>query len=213
MAVSIGGSSGSILTTTWANKPATYPTGWPVFITNAGAQGSHWVYDGTRWKPHNGTCTLATLDSATGNITNTESIVLQCLMPAGLWQTGDRLRIYAGLTKSGTTDTGNIFVHCGTAGTTGDTNVVATNGIISTARQQGVTFDVRLESATSALMMASTRQPIGYAGGSVTAYDAAVAISSASANALYVSVGIKSTGATDTVQAADVQIQLISKAN
>lgn len=203
-----------ITSTTWANKPSAYITGQPVFISNAGTKGSHWFHDGTRWKPMNGSAVLASLDAASSNIGNSETIVFQYQMPAGLWQTGDRLRLYLGEIKSGTTDTATVRVRIGTAGTTADTQIVGVVTMAAGTRQIGLISDIRLESATSALQLTNSRSPPGYGGTAIAnAFDAAVAISSATANALWVSVGILSGGAADTVALVDAQLQLISKAN
>lgn len=207
-----------ITSTTWANKPSSYITGQPVFISNAGTKGSHWFYDGTRWKPMNGSAVLATLDSASASIGSSATSVFQYLVPAGLLQTGDRLRLRAGLAKSGVTDSLNAQIRFGTAGTTGDTAIFGAGFLGAAARQGSFISDFRLETATSVQMVPATRSnaatsSMGYGVIGTSALDAAVTISSASANALYLTLFIQSSGATDTVQAIDAQLQLISKAN
>lgn len=213
MTVLVGGSNNTILSTTWANKPASYPVGQSVFITNAGTKGSHWFFDGTRWKPVGGIASLASLETATGNIANSETNAFQYLLPAGLWQTGDRLRFTHTQTKSGTTDSAQVVVRIGTAGTTGDTAVLSRANLQGVNIQAGTVLDIRLESATSALVLSSSRAILGYSNASITAFDAAVTISSAAANALYVSVNINSNGTTDTTKLIDAQLQLVAKAN
>lgn len=198
---------------TWANLPAAGAAGRISFVSNAGTKGSHWFDDGTRWKPLNGSAVLATLDAASGNIANSESIVFQYQMPANLWQVGDRLRVFLGQAKSGTTDGLTTNLRIGTAGTTADTALFALTTIAAANRQGGLEFDIRLDSVTTARTMPSSRSPGGYASFSTVAWDAAATISSASANALWISVGILSGGATDTVQLAHAELTLISKAN
>lgn len=213
MAILIGGSTNTILSTTWANKPASYPVGQSVFITNAGTKGSHWFYDGTSWKPVNGLALLASLDSASSNIANTETIVFQYLLPAGLVQTGDRLRLSFGHVKSGTTDGVTFTTRLGAAGTTSDTALTSISGLSASLRQTSSIVDFRLESATSMRMMPNSRVTAGYGTTSAAAWDAAVTISSASANALYFSVGLAVGGTTDTANVTSAELFLISKAN
>lgn len=202
-----------ITSTTWANKPSAYITGQPVFISNAGTKGSHWFYDGTRWKPVGGSCVLATLDSASSAINNSITIAFQYQMPAGLLQTGDRLRVALSITKSGTTDAGGVRGYCGTAGTTGDTGLFSLTAMAAATLQQSYLLDFRLESATSLQMLASSNAPMGYGQASTVALASPVSISSASANALYFSIGLNSGGTTNTLQAVDAQLTLIAKAN
>ena len=78
---------------TWANKPATYPTGQPIFISNIGVNGSHWWYDSIRWRPVNGSVILKTMNTTAAGITNVESQPFSCALPAGFLQVTDRLRV------------------------------------------------------------------------------------------------------------------------
>lgn len=207
-------SPGSMLTTTWAAKPATYPVGLPVFITDAGTKGSTWFYDGSRWKPVNGVCTLASLDSASSSINNTETIVFQYRIPAGMWQVSDRVRVWLSYIKSGATDAGAIYYRIGTAGTTSDQLIIGVNTLVAVNRQIGLVVDTRLEALTSARMLPVSRVQSGYGGqGSSIAWDTAQPVSNAGSNALYFNLGIASGGATNTVQLVDAQLQLIAKAN
>lgn len=199
--------------TTWANKPSNAPSNAPYFISDAGTKGSFWYYDGTRWKPMNGNAVLATLDTASSNIANSETVVTQYLIPANLWQTNDRIRIYNVVTKSGTTDASTYRIRLGTAGTTADTAIFAGTSFLSAAqRTYAGIYEFRLASATSvqALMPNSI---YGYSNAIATAFPSPTTVSSASANALYLSICILSNGTTDTVQLVDSQFQLVSSAN
>lgn len=210
MAILIGGSTNTILSTTWANKPASYPVGQSIFISNAGTKGSHWFFDGTRWKPMGGRTVLATLDTAPAAIGSTETIVLQYLVPAGLWQAGDIIRAQAFVERSGTTDVTSAFLRCGTDGTTSDTALLnGASWLSSTSKTILGLVDFRLESATSAQQLSVN---FGYGSSSLGAASP-VTITSASANALYVSFSVKSAAATDTVTVRSAAIELLSKAN
>ena len=210
--ITFGTAPSSAPTYTFANLPAAGVASRVAFVSNAGTKGSFWYDDGTRWKPLNGIATLATLDATTASIANSETIVLQTLIPAGLLKPGDRIRVYGTATKSGTTDAATIRWRLGTAGTTADTQIF-TSGIMSTAQRYwaGI-YENRLESNTSTQQLV-TGTFYGYSGASATALLAPVTISSAAANNLYFSVSILSTGATDTVQMVDCQIEILSSAN
>lgn len=193
---------------TWANIPAAGSAGRMQFVSNAGTKGSMWLDDGTRWKPINGQCLLASLDTTSASIGSTETIVFQYQLPANLWQTSDIIRVQYLMEKTGVTDTGIAGVRIGTAGTSSDTAIVSTTALSAASRTGLLFLDIRLESATSALQVSS---PSGY--GTTSTFYSAITISSASANPLYVSLSIRSGGATDTVTCKSGLIQLISKAN
>lgn len=194
---------------TWATKPATYPTGQPIWISNAGAKGSAWIFDGTRWKPLNNQTLLASMDVAVTGLTNVEAVSFQYLMPAGLLYVGDRLRVNFSVTKSGTTDTCLARIRIGTAGTTADA-ALGTGTVLAAASQFGAfSADFRIESETTVQMLCRTDAVLG---GAATAIAAAVAIANIS-NALYVDCGAVSNSTNNTVGLIDVQLWLIASAN
>lgn len=211
---SLSGSGLSITdanSSTWANLPAASNVyvGQTVYVSNAGAKGSFWYSDGTRWKPINGQCLLASLDTPSAAIGSTETITLQWLIPAGMWQVGDIIRSQAFLTKSGATDTAIGAVRVGTSGTTTDTGLISLTWMAASGRTTDYFQDFRLDSATSTQLVSTGP---GY-GATTSVVASPVAISSASANALYISQSFRSSGATDTVTAYSGSIWLISKAN
>lgn len=215
MSVQFGASNG-ILSTTWANKPASYPVGLPVFISNAGVKGSHWFYDGTRWKPLTNMDLLSSLDAPSGTINNSASIVHQYQMPAAFLQTGDRILIRATMSKSGTTDIGALRLWIGTAGTTSDTLVVNLSTFLAAAqRAAGVLIDLKVISATTILPLpanAAVTPGFSYGTASNSAFAAATTISNVS-NSLYVSLGGVMNGTTDTCTMQDVQVSYLASAN
>lgn len=203
-----------IISTTWANRPASAGNGQIYLFTDIGASGTLMRYAGSRWRPLAGQAQLASLGAAVTGIANSETIVLQTLIPAGAWQTNDTIRIWFSGTKSGTTDNQLIGVRIGTAGTTADAAVTGLSAYIF-ANAAGVIgagiYDVKLVSATSALRIgASAAASSGYYT-NLSNIAAATPISDAAANALYVSVSTYSSGATNTVSAVSGQIQLITQ--
>lgn len=199
----------------WASIPAAGTAGKMVRVSNAGTKGSMWLDDGTRWKPLNNFAALAALDTPTGNIDNTETIVLQYTIPANLWQLNDRLRVSGTLTKSGTTDTGIFNVRIGTAGTTADALVMNSSILAAGNRSVGILTDIKLASATTAQRLGNgaTSGVIGYSTAASTAFPAAVTISSAVSNALVVSITVRSSSTNDTVTVPDALISLIATPN
>ncbi len=200
---------------TFAGLPATAPTGQISFLSNVGTKGSHWYFDGTRWKPVNGVVTVATLDTASNPIANSDTVVFQYGFPAALLTVGDRLRLYLSYSKSGTADNGNFLCRLGTAGTTGDTAISGGNAV-GTAQQSAAFFmEYRVASATTILQLANSGILLatsGYTQQSSTAVAATVTISNIS-NALFFSVTISSSGATNTVSVRDATLQYLSSAN
>jgi len=208
---------GFVPTYTWATKPATLPTGQPVFISNVGTKGSYWYYDGTRWKLVNGSVILAALDTTMSGIVNSETLALQYLMPATLWQLKDRIRVTFTFTKSGTTDSGTVRIRIGTAGTTGDGQMNNNSETILNAasRQAGLVQEYRLETATTVQMMSVANGALavsGYSGSGASAAVGATAVGNVS-NALYVSLFALSSSTNDTVSVVDAQIELRTTPN
>lgn len=183
-----------------------------ISVLNMGSSGiSDWVTDGVRWYPIGGTLMLAALAAPVALIANVETIVLQALIPAGAWQVNDVLALSFDLSKSGATDTGDVTVRIGTAGTViGDTPLTGLTAapLLAAANLSG-SFSTRIK-----LLAAASAQQVGNAGailgGSNAAISAATVIPSAAANALFVSLSIASSGLNDTVGIESAQLQLIT---
>lgn len=195
---------------TWANRPSTPPNYTPYYATDIGEKGTQLIYFGSRWYVQNGSGSLKTLGAAVTGIANSETIVLQTLIPAGAWQTNDTVRLWFGVTKSGTTDTAIYSIRVGTAGTTADTAITGYSAgtlLIAANRTYSNAADIKLVAATSAVKPASGFPTTG-AGN--TAESAATVISDVSANPIYVSLTIRSSGTTDTVGITTGSIQLLT---
>lgn len=203
MAVIIGGSNNTILSTTWANKPASYPVGQSVFITDAGANGSHWHYTGSKWRPVNGTYLMSSATAQSADIDNNDTIVFQYQLVAGLLQLTDRIRIYTAYSRSGTTDSATVTVKLGTAGTAADQNIISTAALTSTTTHGGAILDWRIESATTIQRLA--RNDFGYGGATTNSVNGVNTISNVS-NSLYLSVLIKSAGTANTCKLQEAQL-------
>lgn len=202
-----------IISTTWANRPASAGNGQIYLFTDLGASGTLMRYAGSRWRPLAGQAQLASLGAAVTGIATSETNVLQTLIPAGAWQNNDTLRVFITGAKSGTTNSLQFFVRVGTAGTTADTVITGMSGHVLLGAAQvagGAIYDIKLISATSAQKIGSNQSAtMSYAIGT-TAAAAATTITDASANALYVSVNINSSGSPDTVSATSAQIVLVT---
>ena len=198
----------------WASIPAAsgFPAGTLWYVTDIGAAGSYWISNGTRWTPMGGRLTLKNLGAPVTGVANSETIVLQTLIPAGMLQTNDLLRILVAASKSGTTDSMNMNVRVGTAGTTSDTAVnTGTGALAAPSRNLGLILDFSLASATTLQRNGVSTANLGsYTGTSTTATPSAVTISSAAANALYVSVSIASSSTNNTVAIQAGQIELVT---
>lgn len=205
-----------IVTGTWSTISALSApiAGQLAYVTDVGS-GVVFLYNGTRWKPVGGRITLASLDMPVTGITNTEAFTLQSLMPSGFWQIGDRLRFYQMATRNNTTDNITYNVRIGTTGVVsgGGADTVVLNGItvLSSTQLQTATFhEIALQSATSALMVATNS--FGYSNGTGNAIPAAVTISNVS-NALYVSMTLKSASTSSTAGAQGAVMEYIASAN
>lgn len=180
-------------------------------VTDVGeGPGTLMISNGTRWKPVNGRAALKTLSAAVAGLTNSEVVSLQTLLPAGFLNVGDELELWIALAKSGATDTGTFRMRIGTAGTTGDTDVVAHPSVPMTVNNltYGSKFGFKVASATTT-QRTGAQNSSPYSGSQNTAPPAAVTISNVS-NALYISIGALSSGATNTITIQSCQINLIT---
>lgn len=206
---------GGIPSGTWARAPgAGLPTKF-YYATDFGVSGTLLRSTGTRWKPVNGCTVLATLDTVSASIANTQTVVFQYLMPAGIMQANDRFRLFFTMTKSGTTDTGIAQVRVGTAGTASDTLVSFGANNLSAANLNGGFFwDFRAASATSIQQMAASSSVTqGYTVVGNGAFNAATAVTSIVTNPTYVNLTIASSSTNNTVAVQDAQLQLCATAN
>lgn len=214
--VLLNGSPSTLVPFPWDEIPPAGVAGRQIRVTDFGNDDIVFVDTGTRWRPLNGRAILATLDTVSSNIANTDTVVFQKLLPAGALQVGDRLHLRLAGSDSGTTDALQLSVRIGTAGTTSDTRVYNGSAFLTTtSRAGGSDFDLRIESATTVLVLpngGATSTGVGYSGVSAVAAAGAVTISNVS-NALYVSVSIQSAGATDTVNLRDAQLELVAAAS
>lgn len=192
---------------TWATLPAAGTPGRMAWCTNFGVKGALLVDDGVRWKP-SGMVTLASLDVAVSGITNTESIALQYLIPASMWALKDHLRLFATMTKSGATDTGIFTVRCGTPGLITDTPIQSSTMMAAANLAVGTYLDFRLDDATHVQEMgASAAANPGYSIAGNGAASASTVITSAALNALFISVGIRSSSTNNTVGLIDAVLK------
>jgi hypothetical protein len=194
---------------TYANLPVAGTAGRMVFCTNFGTKGNMMWDDGTRWKTLTRPAPLSSLDTSSSAINASETIVHQYQLPAASWRVGDRIRITAMVTKSGTTNTGSLYVRIGTAGTTSDQGLYSTSAMSASQRQGSVIWEIILINATTALIV--TRNDLGYGGSTTNSPPSSTTISNVS-NALYVSFAIQG-GGTDSVTATNVMIDYVPSAN
>jgi hypothetical protein len=209
--------SGYLGAYTFAGLPAASgASGKWALVTNLGtAPGVLMISDGSRWKTISGTAILKGLGPPVAGIASTETVIAQTLIPPGVLQPNDSLRLWTTLTKSGTTDALNLTMRVGTTGTAADTAITglsALQPVTASGINGGEIFDIKLLSATSA-------QKLGPNGNALTTYNLpssnsaaalATTIPDASANALYVTVSIASSGTTNTVGANSCHIQLMT---
>jgi len=204
-----------IISTTWANRPSSAGNGQMYLFTDIGSSGTLMRYANSRWRPLAGQAQLAQLGAAVTGITNAETIVLQTLIPAAAWQTNDTIRIWLVTTKSGSTDTGQLTIRIGTAGTTADTVLTGFSAyslMSAGGLSGGGIFDIKLISSTSAQKLGSSSATTSLYPSPTqnSATNAATTITDASANALYISVALKSSSTNDTMGVQSGQIQLIT---
>lgn len=204
---------------TAAQLPPAPPNRATAFVSDCGAYGALLIYLNGRWRPISGSVVLTNRGAPISGIAQVETIVLQGFIPAPLLQLYDAIRVWTGPTKTGLTDQGNVAWRCGIAGTTADTQIntpAAGNWIGNSALAGGTgPYDYRIESLTSIRHCgnagaSSSGWASSYGGSSAGAQPAAVVIPSVATNGLYFSLGVLSTGATNTIGMSTGRIEWIT---
>lgn len=197
--------------TTYANLPpaATVPNAQARVTDVGGSPGSIWTSSGTRWYPLNGRTTLYAKDTRATTQSTTEVVLGQYLIPANVIQVGDRVRVICTYSKSGTVETETVKFRLGTAGTIADATIQSNTALATTQDSMGLLLDFKLMSATS-IQKLGNGGTSGYAGSSSGAYPAPVTISSASANALYLSLTAFLSVGSETAALEDMYLELYS---
>lgn len=202
---------------TWANKPLASAYTGRAFISDIGG-GSIWISNGTRWYPENGRVVLYQLPteySGTVGGNGVEGVVGQYLMPAGVLQNTDILKIRISYFKSGANGTTCTHsLRMGTLGTPSDTFITA----CSTTAPGGATninscFEAGIVRVSSTQVK---RLGGGWAGGyNGTGTQAAgtnVTVTNLDSNPVYLSyTTLISTLTGDTFNLIEYTIELISR--
>ncbi len=189
---------------TWATKPASWGVGQPVYISDFGINGSHWVYTNAVWRPL-GPQLMKSQTALSGAFTS-ETIVLQQAFPAGGLQVGNYLRGEWTLTKTGTSSVAQSQMKLGTLGTTGDIAIFNSGaaGMAASQKNLGIIVEARIEDATHTQVLART--DLGYGGGTSNVVPAQSTVTSMT-NILFCSITATSTG--DSLIMSDAKIWLI----
>lgn len=148
--------------------------------------------------------------SRSADVGAVETIVHQVRILAGTLRVGDRIRVYLTLTKNGAVDTGTLTFRMGTAGTTADTNILSTTPLAAANRAGGLIFEFKITSLTQSQRMGNHTAAVGaYSVVGNTAFVAPITIPDVSANNLWFSISLNSSGATNTVALEDCTIHHI----
>jgi len=178
------------------------PLGTRALVSDIGVEPIYLIRGTTRWRGDNG---QVVKENAADVVINTasETICVQWQAKAGLLGNRAVVRLVIDDADSGTTTTYTGRVRVGTAGTTGDTQVIANaTWMTAVGRAAGTTIDFERRSAT----LVSQRG--GLATGSNSAYMEAtssgaraadVAVSDMDANDVYFSLTMQPNNTTDTL--------------
>ena len=200
---------------TWATKPGAPVDGQVIFVTDVGTAGTMFVYCAAlaRWRAQNGSATLARLGAAVSGLGNVETFPLQHVIPAGGWQIGDVVEVKGTYNKSGTTDQLALTVRYGMAGSAADAAIYSLTGILSaTQRSGGFELAFRLSDASTVQRVGAGNGAVSYGVTATTAAEAPpVALgASSAANPMTLSIGLRSTGAADSVGLSSARFTLIT---
>lgn len=214
----IAGSSSTVGSTTWANRPAAADNSSLVRITDvgggpAGTGGGTLMYsNGTRWKPVNGAVLLDGIDTANVGAANTTEQQLNpnhVVIPAGVVGNFDKLRVMLTVSKSAGVDSATIRLRFGPLGTVADPAIATITALAGAQQTFATIMQFRRASATSIQRLGNADSASSYQGASAGAYQAAVAVSSMDANPMYMTFSVQMTGGTETPTLQDYTLELL----
>lgn len=198
-----------IVASAWENRRSVAPARTLFLATDLGALFQYSEAMG-RWRAVNGIARLHSLVRTVSGIAG-ETIVLQQWMPFESWQDGDVLRVWIAGGKDGSTDSARLTVRVGPAGTSEDAAVPGLDGIVlagNTSRSFGAFFDVKMMGGHVVKRLGASGGAGSYSGAGALVQAEGIEVPAAQFQALYLSVGIASSGITDHVFVDDASIEL-----
>lgn len=193
---------------TWATIPAASGTVRRVFLTDIGG-GTIWLSNGVRWFPENKSILIYTTTADNAQTLGTAKVMAQNLLPAGLWQDRDTIRITYTYAKAAGSETCTHNFRLGTAGTTADTSLASTTAPGSTNLSVGNVLELQRVSSTS-VRRNGTGVIGGMVGTSTSAFPAAITVSNLDTNAMYLSLTSVSSANVELYTLYNYRVELIS---
>ena len=204
---------------TWATMPSPSGNlGLVIPVKDIGPFGTHFISDGTNWQPLNGRAIiaadwgseanpLATYTGGTGGLFTLPKGAIT--LPAGLLVAGkSQLEIRVKVRRTSNTATANFLVKLGTAGTTSDGDIYASQLAATTNLAQHATPIVGMRTATEAVSINYlSPQAVG---ASSSAIEKVVTSNINTAAAMTLSFGISSANAADTFTLVGYAVELVS---
>lgn len=181
--------------------------------TLGSAGGSVLTSTGTKWKTLNGACLLDAVDTTNNAIANTAEQQLNpnhALIPAGLINDFDRIKIILSASKNGTADTATIRLRFGPLGTVADPILATITALATTNQSLGTIMQFKRLSSTTIQKQGAGDPNVNFTGASATAYPAAVTVSNMDTTAMYLSVTSQMTTGAEIASLQDMTVELIS---
>jgi hypothetical protein len=207
-----GGQIGLAATYTWATKPLASAYTGRAFISDVGG-GSIWISNGTRWKPEGGRITLLSINANVAATFAAEAIFsgTSLLLPAGLFQNYDKLRVTATLGKSAAVETASQKFKLGTLGTIADTTILTQPTNVTGASQAtGMEVEFRRESSTTVRKIGNSLTTHQYSGPTSAGVNVVVIVSDMDTNAMYFHYSNLSSAGAETYTLYDYTVELIT---
>lgn len=199
--------------TTWALRPSPTAANNGAIIRftdvggNAGNGGGNFFFStGARWKPISADAMLDAIDTPNSSIANTTEQQLNTshiLIPAGVIQDFDRLRVRISLSKSSTVDTATIRFRFGPLGTIADPVIATITSLATTSISCGALVDFKRASSTTIQKLGSASPDQAYNGASAGAFPSPTTVSDMNANGMFFSITSQMTTGTETVTVQD----------
>lgn len=173
--------------------------------------GNYFFSNGTRWRPVNNSIVLDSVDTANAGLANTAEQNLNpnhIVIPAGVINNFDRLRLWTSMSKSSTVDSTTVNIRFGPLGTTADPILSTITTLATTNQSIGFLTEYKRTSATTMQKQGNASTDISYTGASAGAYPAVVAVSNMDTTPMFLSITSQLAAGTEIVTLQDYTLEM-----
>lgn len=173
--------------------------------------GNYFFSNGIRWRPVNNSIVLDSVDTANAGIANTTEQNLNpnhIVIPAGVINNYDRLRLWTSMSKSAGVDSTTVNIRFGPLGTIADPILSTVTTLATTNQSIGFLTEFKRNSATTMQKQGNASTDVSYNGASAGVYPAAVTVANMDTTPMYLSITSQLAAGTEIVTLQDYTLEM-----